>query len=77
MAILAVLSNAVRPWLLASVIAALFVGKVCADRVNEEECRAFATDDEWHRRAHRSWAYFAQLEARWDRQPGTGLGSLA
>ena len=45
--------------------------------LSQAECRAFATEDDWRRRAHRAWNYFAQLEARWDRQPGTGSGPLA
>lgn len=45
--------------------------------LSEWECRAFATEDDWRRRAHRAWNYFAQLEARWDRQPATGAGPLA
>lgn len=45
--------------------------------LSEEECRAFATEEDWRRRAHRAWNYFARLEARWDRQPATGAGSLA
>ncbi len=45
--------------------------------LSEAECRAFATGDDWQRRAHRAWNYFAQLEARWDRQPATGAGALA
>lgn len=45
--------------------------------ISPEECRAFATEADWERRAHRAWNYFTRLEARWDRQPATGAGSLA
>ena len=44
---------------------------------SEEECRAFATEEESRGRARRAWNYFAGLEARWDRQGGTGAGPLA
>jgi ribulose-5-phosphate 4-epimerase/fuculose-1-phosphate aldolase len=42
-----------------------------------EECRGFATEEGIRGRAQRMWAYFTRLEARWDRQPGTGAGPLA
>ncbi len=45
--------------------------------INPEECRAFGADVDLQRRAHRAWNYFARLEARWDRQGGTGAGPLA
>jgi len=42
-----------------------------------EECRAFDADIDLERRARRAWNYFAQLEARWDHQPGTGYSTFA
>lgn len=45
--------------------------------ISPEECRAFGADVDLPRRAHRAWNYFARLEARWDRQGGTGAGPLA
>jgi ribulose-5-phosphate 4-epimerase/fuculose-1-phosphate aldolase len=42
-----------------------------------EECRDFGADNDLERRARRAWEYLATLEARWDRQQGTGLGAFA
>ena len=42
-----------------------------------EECAGFATEEGIRGRAQLMWRYFSQLEARWDRQPGTGAGPLA
>ncbi|MBI3067008.1 MAG: class II aldolase/adducin family protein, partial [Deltaproteobacteria bacterium] len=41
-----------------------------------EECRAFGAEIALERRAQRAWNYFRSLEARWDRQPGTGRSEL-
>ena len=41
-----------------------------------EECRAFGAEIAIERRAQRAWNYFRGLEARWDRQPGTGRSEL-
>jgi len=40
--------------------------------ISAQECRAFSSESEWEQRARRAWNYYAALEARWDRQPGTG-----
>ena len=40
--------------------------------INTEECRAFSSESEWDQRVRRAWNYYAALEARWNRQPGTG-----
>ncbi|MFQ5682479.1 MAG: class II aldolase/adducin family protein [Candidatus Binatia bacterium] len=45
--------------------------------ISPEECRAFEAHVNLRRRAHRAWHYFATLESRWDRQPGTSAGPLA
>ena len=42
-----------------------------------EECQVMATPEGIRGRAHLMWTYFTRLEARWDRQPGTGIGPLA
>jgi ribulose-5-phosphate 4-epimerase/fuculose-1-phosphate aldolase len=42
-----------------------------------DECAEFATAAGIRTRAERMWVYFTQLEARWDRQAGTGAGPLA
>lgn len=47
------------------------------DFLSPEECRSFATEEEWRRKARLAWNYFVELEASWDRQPGTGGGSFA
>lgn len=39
---------------------------------SEEECHAFDAEIEFERRANRAWDHFGRLEARWDRQPGSG-----
>ena len=44
--------------------------------LNDQECRAFGAEIALERRAQRAWNYFASLEARWDRQPGTGRSEL-
>jgi ribulose-5-phosphate 4-epimerase/fuculose-1-phosphate aldolase len=44
--------------------------------ISPEECRAFGAEIALERRAHRAWNYFTALEARWDRQPGTGRSEL-
>jgi len=41
-----------------------------------EECRAFGAEIALERRAQRAWNYFRSLEARWDRQTGTGRSEL-
>jgi ribulose-5-phosphate 4-epimerase/fuculose-1-phosphate aldolase len=44
--------------------------------ISSEECRAFGAEIALERRALRAWNYFSSLEARWDRQPGTGKSEL-
>ncbi|HEX9444458.1 MAG TPA: class II aldolase/adducin family protein [Candidatus Binatia bacterium] len=44
--------------------------------LSAEECRAFDAEMALERRAQRAWDYFASLEARWDRQPGSGRVEL-
>ena len=44
--------------------------------VSPAESRAFAAEIALERRAQRAWDYFTRLEARWDRQPGTGRMEL-
>lgn len=41
------------------------------------ECREFGASDSLQRRAERAWGYLQKIEARWDRQPGTGQVFLA
>lgn len=38
------------------------------------ECRIFESEEPLASRSERAWYYFTQLEARWDRQPTTGIG---
>ena len=38
------------------------------------ECRRFDSEEPFAPRSQRAWHYFTQLEARWDRQPTTGIG---
>jgi L-ribulose-5-phosphate 4-epimerase len=45
--------------------------------IGAEECRAFSTESEWEQRARRAWNYYAALESRWNRQPGTGTVPFA
>jgi ribulose-5-phosphate 4-epimerase/fuculose-1-phosphate aldolase len=44
--------------------------------ISPEECRQFGGEIALERRAQRAWNYFRSLEARWDRQPGTGRSEL-
>jgi ribulose-5-phosphate 4-epimerase/fuculose-1-phosphate aldolase len=44
--------------------------------ISPEECRVFGGEIALERRAQRAWNYFCRLEARWDRQPGTGRSEL-
>ena len=44
--------------------------------ISPAECRAFGAEIALERRAQRAWNYFCSLEARWDRQPGTGRSEL-
>ncbi|HXV83248.1 MAG TPA: class II aldolase/adducin family protein, partial [Candidatus Binatia bacterium] len=44
--------------------------------ISLEECRTFGAEIALERRAQRAWNYFCSLEARWDRQPGTGRSEL-
>ena len=44
--------------------------------ISPEECRTFGAEIALERRAQRAWNYFCSLEARWDRQPGTGRSEL-
>jgi hypothetical protein len=39
-----------------------------------EDCRIFGAKGSWPRWSSLAWAYFEQVEARWDRQPGTVSG---
>lgn len=45
--------------------------------IGAEECRAFSDESEWDQRAQRAWNYYAALESRWNRQPGTGAVPFA
>jgi len=40
--------------------------------ISAAECRAFSSESEWDQRVRRAWNYYAALESRWNRQPGTG-----
>ncbi len=44
--------------------------------LSDQECHAFGAEIALERRAQRAWNYFASIEARWDRQPGTGRSEL-
>jgi ribulose-5-phosphate 4-epimerase/fuculose-1-phosphate aldolase len=44
--------------------------------LSDQECRAFGAEIALERRAQRAWNYFASIETRWDRQPGTGRSEL-
>jgi hypothetical protein len=44
--------------------------------ISPEECRTFGAEIALERRAQRAWNYFCSIEARWDRQPGTGRSEL-
>ena len=44
--------------------------------LSDQECRAFGAEIALERRAQRAWNYFASIEARWDRQPGTARSEL-
>src|SRR6185369_16246862 len=46
------------------------------ETLSEEQARAFNAEIDLERRAERAWNYFSSLEARWDRQPGTGKVEL-
>ena len=50
------------------------LGNVAA--LTSDDARAFNAEIELERRAQRAWDYFASVEARWDRQPGTGRVEL-
>jgi ribulose-5-phosphate 4-epimerase/fuculose-1-phosphate aldolase len=41
-----------------------------------DQSQAFDAEIDLARRAQRAWDYFASVEARWDRQPGTGRVEL-
>ena len=45
--------------------------------IGAEECRAFSSESDWDARARRAWNYYAELESRWNRQPGTGMAPFA
>ena len=45
--------------------------------ISREECRAFSGESDWVQRARRAWTYYTALEARWDRQPATGMVPFA
>jgi ribulose-5-phosphate 4-epimerase/fuculose-1-phosphate aldolase len=47
------------------------------DPLTARECEEFETDAEMRRRVPLMWRYFARLEARWDRQPGSGRVGLS
>jgi hypothetical protein len=40
--------------------------------LDHDECHAFGGKAELPGRSQRAWKYFADLEERWDRNPGTG-----
>src|ERR1043165_7436240 len=42
------------------------------ETLSAEQARAFNAEIDLERRAERAWNYFSSVEARWDRQPGTG-----
>jgi ribulose-5-phosphate 4-epimerase/fuculose-1-phosphate aldolase len=44
--------------------------------ISLEECLSFDGEDGLQRRSHRAWDYFSGVEARWDRQSGTGACPL-
>lgn len=60
-----ILEDEARKWVEASTL-----GDVHA--MSHEECVAFGAAAEFPGRAQRCWRYFAELERRWDKQPGTG-----
>jgi L-ribulose-5-phosphate 4-epimerase len=45
--------------------------------ISREECLAFSGESDWVQRARRAWTYYTALEARWDRQPATGIVPFA
>ncbi|HEV8341745.1 MAG TPA: class II aldolase/adducin family protein, partial [Candidatus Binatia bacterium] len=45
--------------------------------ISREECLAFSGESDWVQRARRAWTYYTALEARWDRQPATGMVPFA
>lgn len=46
------------------------------ETLSQEQARAFNAEIDLERRAERAWNYFSSIEARWDRQPGTGRVEL-
>jgi ribulose-5-phosphate 4-epimerase/fuculose-1-phosphate aldolase len=44
--------------------------------ISLEECKSFDGEEGLQRRSHRAWDFFSGVEARWDRQPGTGAVPL-
>jgi hypothetical protein len=46
------------------------------ETLSAEQARAFNAEIDFERRAERAWNYFSSVEARWDRQPGTGRVEL-
>jgi ribulose-5-phosphate 4-epimerase/fuculose-1-phosphate aldolase len=44
--------------------------------LSDEECRILDAETPIEHVAERTWTYYATLEARWDRQPGSGRGAL-
>src|ERR1044071_2628885 len=46
------------------------------ETLSAEQARAFNAEIDLERRAERAWNYFSSVEARWDRQPGTGRVEL-
>ncbi len=47
------------------------------DCLSHADCAAFGAAAEFPARSQRAWSYYANLEKRWDRQPGTGLAPFA
>jgi ribulose-5-phosphate 4-epimerase/fuculose-1-phosphate aldolase len=60
-----ILEDEARKWVQASAL-----GEV--HTLSHDDCATFGGEAEFPGRAQRCWRYFAELERRWDRQPGTG-----
>jgi ribulose-5-phosphate 4-epimerase/fuculose-1-phosphate aldolase len=65
-----ILEDEAKKWVEASAL-----GEV--DHLSHAECEAFHGMSEFPGRSQRAWRYFSSLEARWDRQPGTGRVAFA
>jgi ribulose-5-phosphate 4-epimerase/fuculose-1-phosphate aldolase len=60
-----ILEDEAQKWVQASAIGDVGV-------LSHDDCATFDGEAEFPGRAQRCWRYFAELEQRWDRQPGTG-----